>query len=391
MRRRDFLRHTSLATTALMVPGFLRAARLPGRSNGRRLVVLQLSGGNDALNTVVPWRNDAYYAARRGIALPVDKVLRLTDGIALNPALAPLRPLFDEGRMTLVNGVGYPNPDRSHFRSMDIWHTASASNEHLATGWLGRFLDSECRHADEVIEFGPRLSLANTGAVRKAISLTDPARFHAATREPYFAGLAADQGTIAHAELGYLYKTMAETYESADRINAHYRLRESTASYPKTELGRAFRDIATFIANGMGTRVYYASATGFDTHNNQVARQARALGTVADALAAFVKDMKAQGLLDDTLVMVFSEFGRRVKANASNGTDHGTAGSMWLLGSKGRGVFNDVPSLTDLDANGDVGSSVDFRSVYASLLEQWLGVPANEVLPSSIRPVEGLI
>lgn len=389
MRRRDFLRNTGLITTGWLLPGFLRAARLDGSDAGRRLVVLQLSGGNDALNTVVPWRNDAYHAARRGLALAANKVLRLTDTMAFNPALAPLRPLYDDGRMTLINGVGYPNPDRSHFRSMDIWHTASASNEHLVTGWLGRYLDSECQHAHEVLEFGARLSLANTGAVRKAIVLTDPARFHAATREPYFARLADEQGAIPHSELGYLYKTMAATYESAGYINAHYRMRQSGTTYPNTELGRAMRDIGTFIANGMGTRVYYASATGFDTHNNQLVRQARALGTVADALAAFMTDLKAMGQLDHTLVMVFSEFGRRVKANASGGTDHGTAGTMWLLGGRGRGVFNEVPSLTDLDANGDVGSTVDFRSVYASVLQQWLGVRASTVLSPDIRPLEG--
>ena len=391
MRRRDFLRNTGLITTSLLVPSFLKAARIPGTSNGRRLVVLQLSGGNDGLNTIVPWRNDAYYAARRAMAIGTDKVLRLSDDLGFHPALAPLRPLFDDGRMTVINGVGYPNPDRSHFRSMDIWHSASASDEHITTGWLGRYLDNECQHPHEVIEFGPRLSLANTGVLRKAISLTDPKRFHAATREPYFASLAAAPAGTGHEELGYLYKTMAETYESADYINSHYKLREGAATYPKSELGRALHDISTFIANDMGTHVYYASVSGFDTHNNQVMRQERALGGVAEALAAFTADLKANTLLDDTLVMVFSEFGRRVKPNASGGTDHGTAGNIWLLGGKGVGFFNPLPSLTDLDDNGDVKFSVDFRSVYASALERWLGVKSSAIIGGPVVPVSGLL
>jgi uncharacterized protein (DUF1501 family) len=361
---------------------------------GRRLVVVQLSGGNDGLNTIVPYADDAYHNARGGLAVQAAKVLKVDDAIGFNPALVALRPLVEKGWMTVINGVGYPDPDRSHFRSMDIWHTASGSGEVLESGWLGRYLDRECAHPHGVIEFGQRLSLANKGEHRNAISLTDPQRFHAATREPLFAHLAGAPGigSVSQPQLRALYGTMVDTYESAAYINEHLGMARTGVTYPKGEFATTLHHIAGFIANGMETRVYYASAGGFDTHVNQVGKHERALTTVAEALAAFVTDLHQQGKINDTLVMVFSEFGRRVKRNASNGTDHGTAGNVWLLGGglHRAGAFNPMPSLTDLDGNGDLKFSVDFRSIYASLLEHWLGVQQQGILPAPIDPLEGL-
>lgn len=394
MVRRDFLRSTGLVTTAWLVPGFLKALGSPGASsNGRKLVVVQLSGGNDGLNTIVPFRDEAYYAARPKLAIARDKVLRISDDLGWNPSLAPLRPLFDNGRIAIVNGVGYPNPDRSHFRSMDIWQTASSSDEYLRTGWLGRYLDAECGHPHGVIEFGPRLSLANTGEVRKAISLTDPRRFYAATREPFFAHLAAAPRATGHPQLGYLYKTMAETYQSAAFIHEKLRPRETAVAYPNSEIATSLHRIAGLISAGLDTRVYYTGVSGFDTHVNQAGKHERVLSAVAEALAVFLKDLEQEGLENDVLVMVFSEFGRRVKQNASNGTDHGTAGTLWLLGgglAKG-GFHNPVPSLDRLDANGDLIFSIDFRQVYATVLDRWLGVDPARILTRSMPVLQDLL
>ena len=395
MHRRDFIKSSGLVTTSMLVPQFLKAAGSLGPHNGRSLVVLQLSGGNDGLNTVVPFRDDAYYNARPTLAVQAGKVLRVNDDLGLNPGMGAIRSLFDEGLVTLINGLGYPNPDRSHFRSMDIWHTASSSDEYLSSGWLGRFLDAECTHPHEVLEFGSRSSLAGKGERSKAISLTDPRRFHAATSEPYFARLAAaGVGDDDHPQIGYLYKTLAETYQSAGAINEHLGSRKRTnAIYPNGQLANQMRTIASFILNGLDTRVYYASTGGFDTHVNQQGKHERTLATVCDALAAFMHEMKANGREKDVLVMVFSEFGRRVKQNANNGTDHGTAGNIWLLGGalRTQGFYNALPSLVDLDPNGDLKYSVDFRAVYATLLADWLDADVAKVITPLPEPLSGLI
>lgn len=392
MERRDFLRSTGLISTALLLPRFVKATGRVLPPGVRRLVVVQLSGGNDALNTIVPYADDAYHSARGLLAVRADKVLRITDAIGFNPALAPLLPLIDRGELAILNGVGYPNPDRSHFRSMDIWHTASASDEVLTTGWLGRYLDHECAHPHGVVEFGQRLSLANTGSTRKAIALTDPRRFHAATREPLFAHLAESAPSIDGNGLGFLYRTMAETYESAAHINAHLRAPDRSTVYPKGVFAASLRDIATFIGNGMETRVYYAGLGGFDTHVNQQGKHERVLGELAAGLSAFINDLRAQGALDDTLVMVFSEFGRRVKRNASNGTDHGSAGSMLLLGGglRSAGPLNPIPSLAALDANGDLVHTTDFRSIYAAIMHHWLGARNEGIVQAPDGPMKGL-
>jgi uncharacterized protein (DUF1501 family) len=390
MRRRDFLRSTGLISTSLLLPRFIKASGTLAAGQGRRLVVVQLSGGNDGLNTIVPYADDLYHIARGGLA--VEKVIALNDRLGLNAALAPLRSVVEKGHFLVINGVGYPNPDRSHFRSMDIWHTASASDQYLPSGWLGRYLDHECSHPHGVIEFGARLSLANKGEHGNAIALSDPRRFHAATREPLFAHLAAAASVNDPSPAGYLYRTMADTYQSAAYINEHLKARENGPGYPKGEFAEALRNIATFIGNNMETRVYYASISGFDTHVNQLGRQERVLGEVAAGLSAFITDLQEQGTWKDTLVMVFSEFGRRVKRNASKGTDHGTAGNVWLLsgGLKTLGVYNELPSLADLDANGDLKYTVDFRSIYAAVLGDWLGVSLAPIMPSPIDPIKGL-
>jgi uncharacterized protein (DUF1501 family) len=316
-------------------------------------------------------------------------VLPLTDELGLHPAMTGLRSLYDEGLITVINGVGYPQPDRSHFRSMDIWHTASGSDQYLETGWLGRYLDASGAPPHGVIEFGGSLSLANKGERMKAIALSDPRRFHAATREPYFAALAQEQHAQQHAQLGYLYRTMAETYRSAGYIHGTLTPQATNAAWPKHELARQLRQVSSFIRSGMETSVYYTSTDGFDTHVNQAARHEKLLGAVSASLAAFMADMKEAGRVEEVLVMVFSEFGRRVKQNANNGTDHGTSSNVFLLGGGLRkpGMFNELPALTALDGNGDLPHSVDFRGIYAALMQDWIGIGTEGIVDPGIRPL----
>lgn len=389
--RRHFLKQTGLVSTAWLLPSFLKAmAPVPG-SGHRKLVVVQLSGGNDGLNTVVPWRNDAYHTNRQRLALPKDRLHTINDEFAFNPGAVGLKRLYDEGLLCVVQGVGYPEPDRSHFRSLDIWHSASASSEYWNTGWLGRYLDARGSAPHDVMEVGSTLSLAGRGERIKALTLTDAQRLYRSTREPYFAALAQCEGH-EHATVSYLYRTMAETYQSAAYVKEQLKPAPTPGAFLKDDLGKQLRTVAHFINSGLDTTAYYVTTSGYDTHTNQLQRHERLLRNLGDNLHAFVEQLKAGGELENTLVMVFSEFGRRVKQNASNGTDHGTAGPVILIGGglKKPGIFNPLPSLTDLDANGDMRFRVDFRSVYAAVIQEWLAADARTLVPGA-RPLEGLI
>jgi uncharacterized protein (DUF1501 family) len=396
MNRRDFIRNTSLASGALFIPSFLKAFELPGRvpAGNKVLVVIQLSGGNDGLNTIVPYDNDIYYNKRKSIAIPQTELIKLSDQQAMNPALAALQELNDQGWMNVLNSVGYPNPDRSHFRSMDIWQSASSAEQYLSTGWIGRYLDSACQGCDKpynAIEVDDTLSLAMKGLSKKGIAVKDPGKLFNATREPFFRGVAdaASQDMLNEDNLGYLYKTMIETYSSAEYINASSKTYEVKATYPDTAFSKQLKMISKFIQSGLNTKIYYVSLGGFDTHVGQQAAQNRLLKEWSEGLSAFLKDLQAGGRLDDTLVMTFSEFGRRVEQNASNGTDHGTANNLFLFGGKlkKKGVYNAAPDLTDLD-EGDLKYKIDFRSVYATLIKKWLEVDDAAILNSSFGQMD---
>jgi len=387
MKRRDFLKNTALASGALMIPTFLKPLEaLAARdiSGYKNLVIIQLSGGNDGLNTIIPYGNDIYYQKRKTIAINQTDIIRLNDMQGLNPNLSALKDIYDQGLMSIINSVGYPNPDRSHFRSMDIWQTASESNQFLTTGWIGRYLDSNCqicKNPYTAIEVDDTLSLAMKGAKMKGIAVQDPNRLYQSTREPFFKDLVHDHTNLNEDNLGYLYKTMVETYSSADYIQNTSKTYSVTAEYPATPFGNQLKTVSKFINSGLQTRVYYVSLSGFDTHVAQQNQQSRQLKIYGDAVAAFVKDLKQTGKLDDTLVMTFSEFGRRVEQNASNGTDHGTANNILIYGGKLKkaGIYNDAPDLTQLD-NGDLKYQIDFRDVYATLLDKWLDINNNRVL-----------
>lgn len=377
-----------------MLPRFLQAAPFNQQSaNGRKLVVIQLSGGNDGLNTIVPYGDDIYYQQRNGIGISPGNVITLNDHQGFNPALESLRNLYDNGEMSLLNSVGYPNPNRSHFRAMDIWHTASNADEYWESGWLGRYLDHQCQgmvaSPHSVIEIDDTLSLSVKGEQTKGLAVRDPRRLYQATQDPYLQHLNQQyqqSAEVDNSELHYLYKTMAETMQSAEYVYEKSKIYQSKAAYPATEIGKRLKLIAELICSGVDTSVFYVSLSGFDTHIRQRNVQDRLLKQYAEAVAAFTDDLRKNDMFDDTIIMTFSEFGRRVSQNASGGTDHGKANNLFLMGGKLQrpGIFNKAPNLTQLD-DGDLEWEIDFRQVYATLLDDWLGVEDESILQRKFK------
>lgn len=387
IKRRTFIQTGSLATASLLLPRFLKAFEggytvPPGN---KVVVVLQLSGGNDGLNTVIPFRNDVYYKLRPQLGITPEKALHITDEVGLHPSLTAFKSLYDEGNLGIMNNVGYPNPDRSHFRSMDIWHSASKSDEYWHQGWVGRYLDAQCNGCDkptQAIEIDDVLSLALKGKGNNGIAVKDPRRLYGTSNENFFKEVMKQHHQREHEQpVDYLYKTMAQTLSSADYIFKQSKLHPTSATYPKTDLGNNLKTIASLIFSEINTKVYYVSLGSFDTHVGQDDRQSRLFKDMNDAVLAFTNDLKANGRFDDVLLFSFSEFGRRVAQNASNGTDHGTANNMFFIsgGLQQKGLINAMPDLNNLK-DGDLEHSVDFKNVYATILNKWLAADDVAIL-----------
>ncbi|MCW3092080.1 MAG: hypothetical protein JWP81_3149 [Ferruginibacter sp.] len=377
IKRKEFLQIGSLATASFMLPKFLKAFEKPKMvpPGNKVVVVIQFSGGNDGLNTVIPVQNDIYYKSRPGIGIAKDKALSITTEVGLNPALEAFKGLHDNGEMAILNSVGYPNPDRSHFRSMDIWHSASNSKDYINTGWIGRYLDAQCKGCDkptQAVEIDDVLSLALKGENANGLAFKDPRKLYNTSNEKYFREINADHHSGGETA-DYLYKTMSGTLSSADYIFQQSKLHPSAESYPSTALGKDLKTIASLILSDINTKVYYVSLGSFDTHVNQENQQKRLFTELNGAVEAFTADMKKNSRFEDVLLMTFSEFGRRVTQNASGGTDHGTANNMFFIsgGLKEKGLLNAMPDLSDLK-DGDLQYQVDFRDVYATVLNRWL-------------------
>jgi uncharacterized protein (DUF1501 family) len=432
--RREFLRRTVLGSSlAWTVPVFLadtfavlqadaadKATQIATGKDATILVVLQMAGGNDGINTVVPFANDHYRKARPKIALKADGVLKLNDQIGLHPAMKGFKELYDAGHLAIVQGVGYPNPNRSHFRSTEIWQTASDSNRVEKNGWIGRYFDSACAGADPTVGvvIGNQLPQSFFAAKPKGIVFNNPQnyRFMASgdTEESYkklndaeLAGMAPDDGgdspnsggSIGMLPAGmpmtggravdFISRTALDAQHSSDEVRAIAAKVQNSAAYPASGLGNGLKMVAKLIGGGMTTRVYYVSQGGYDTHTNQIATQQRLLADLADSVKAFTADMKAQGNDGRVLVMTFSEFGRRVAENANGGTDHGAAAPMFVIGNKVKaGLLGKYPSLAPQDLyQGDVKYNVDFRSVYAGVLENWLKTKSAPVLGKQFSPL----
>ena len=383
LTRRTLLKRSSLLALAPTVPAFLaRLARATeAKPDDRVLVVIQLDGGNDGINTVVPFRDEGYAKHRQQLRLPADKLHKLGDDVALHPAMKPMADLFAAGRLAVVQGVGYPNPNRSHDVSMAIWHTARFDRlEHGGYGWLGRALDESPAQAG-----GPASLLVGAGALPVALagrrsvagsfSRLDELKVHnGAARD------AAAAEPVTNELQEFVRRSTLDAYATADAVGAAAARQRVKTSYPASQLGEHLGTIARLIEAGLPTRVYYAVQSGYDTHSLQLPTHAQLLGQLSAALAAFLDDLAASKLAERVLVLTFSEFGRRVEENASAGADHGTAAPMFLAGGGVRpGPFGAAPRLLDLD-DGDLKMSLDFRQVYAAVLDDWLGLSHERVL-----------
>ncbi|MEL6989309.1 MAG: DUF1501 domain-containing protein, partial [Bacteroidota bacterium] len=359
INRRSFIKNTALASSSILVPNFLKAFQFQNGGqirSGKVLVMIQLSGGNDGLNAIVPYADDLYYSKRPRLGIASSDVIRLNDHLGFNPAFSALQEIYDKGFMTIINNVGYPNPDRSHFRSMDIWQSASPSNEYWRTGWIGRFLDNQCNGCDtpySAIEVDDSLSLAMKGSSNTGFAFQDPKRLFKTSNNKYLKYLNEqfEESEFVNKEVDFLYKTMIDTQSSARYIFEKHKTYNSKIEYPRNAFAKDLKLIAELITADTGTKVYYASLGGFDTHANQKNMHNRLLKQYADSVSAFIKDLESNGLLKDTIIVTFSEFGRRVKQNASGGTDHGTANNVYVMGGdlKKPGIFNQGPDLKNLD------------------------------------------
>jgi uncharacterized protein (DUF1501 family) len=423
--RRAFLRTSMLgAAASWTLPLFLQktfftldamaadaAIQTATGKDGTILVVLQMAGGNDGLNMVIPYADDAYHKARPVIGIAADKVIKLSDYVGLNPKLTGLKALYDEGHLSVLQGVGYPNPNRSHFRSTEIWQTAADSDKMENYGWLGKYFDSCCKGADPTVgvAIGGDMPQAFAAPTPTGVAFSRPEQYRwvnnerGANKESSEAlyrqlnqpeemhnpAMTNDGGSIGAisgtkqsegSALDFLQRTALDAQLSSDKVLEISKKFQSTVPYPTTQLGNSLSLVGRMIAGGLPTRVYYASQGGYDTHTNQVGTHERLMGELNDALTAFCADLKAQGNFNRVMVMTFSEFGRRVTQNASNGTDHGAAAPMFVLGGTSKaGLLGKYPSLTDLNA-GDLKYNVDFRSVYATILEKWLKAPSAQIL-----------
>jgi uncharacterized protein (DUF1501 family) len=379
--RRDFLRRSSLIALAPFVPGFLtRTARTAEpKRDARALVVVQLDGGNDGINTVVPFADEGYAKHRKSLRLWKQQLVKVNDRVGLHPALGEVAKLLEGGRLAVVQGVGYPNPSRSHFRSMAIWHTArfdveDGPNEVLSNrfGWIGRALDGArpTGGTPGAVYVGAG-TLPNAVRARRAVvsSLTDPKDFAIAPEVK--ATSASPSGDGREDLAAFVRRNTLDAYATADRMAEVMRAGDNCARYPATQLAADLRLIARLIKANTGTRIFYARQPGYDTHSGQANTHSALLSELGGALKALHDDLGASGLVDRVAVMAFSEFGRTVAENGSAGTDHGTAGPVFVVGPKLTGpLVGDTPSLTDLDPkHGDLRIRLDFRRVYATLLD----------------------
>ena len=390
MDRRTFMRTTLGALAARPLAGPLgamgaasaSAVAAPAAAYRRLLVLVELKGGNDGFNTVVPYTDPAYYALRPKLAVPRDRVVQLTDRVGLHPSLQPLASAFAAGQLAVLQGVGYPAPNLSHFRSIEIWDTAAASDQYLADGWLARTFATAAPPssfaADGVIigsnDMGP---LAGRNA--RALALANTEQFLRRAR------LAHPEPPLGNHALAHILKTESDVVAAATGLDAS---RAFATSFPSTPFGNVVRTACHVAASPAGVACLRLTQSGFDTHTGQAATQARLLGELAEGLVALQRGLFELGRWDDTLVITYAEFGRRPRENLSGGTDHGTASAHFALGGRvAGGLYGAAPDLAHLGGDGNASFTLDFRRVYATALERWWGVPAAPVLNGRYEPL----
>lgn len=412
--RRDFLKVTGLAalSSSLMLSGFPVSAFAPNpvlaslagsECGNRALVLIRLKGGNDGLNTVIQRGNDTYYNIRPTLAVPESGLWALSDEYGMPNELIGLQPFWEEGRMKVVHNVSYPEQNYSHFRSSDIWASASDSSEAVTTGWLGRWLEQDLPaflSAPPVVPPALQIGVQPNMVFRSdtanfALAISNPAAFYqiAQTGTLYEAGNLGNQPF--ERELRYVRQVANNAFRYSESIQRAYNDGGNQADYPDNYLAEQLAIVARMIKGRLGTKIYMVTLDGFDTHSSQAAYHPALLSSVGNSIAAFFSDLEASGQSGEVLAMTFSEFGRTIYENGSAGTDHGTGAPMLLLGGTVEGGFlGQAPDLDQTDQYGDPLFSVDFRSVYASVLQNWLCTPegvADYLLGDSLQPLQGLL
>lgn len=403
--RREFLQllgSAGLISLGTLPPRFaVAASESPAgvaARDKRVLVLIQLAGGNDGLNTLIPHGDPAYAKARPGIGIPASQVLKLDDHVGLHPNLTGLRDLYDEGKLAIVQGVGYPNPDRSHFRSMDIWQSAEPLNESPRDGWLGRALEWQFDRAPALAEGlsigSDKLPLAFVSTRVNVPTLQRLEDFQlvdgqttAMNREQIRTEIKNLVTEPASGELDFLRRATTTALTSASRLKSLAATYQTTVSYPSTGLASRLKLVAQMLTADLPARIFVVSLDGFDTHSLQQPGHAALMSELSGAIRAFEQDLVEHKISDRVVLATYSEFGRRVAENGSLGTDHGAASMLFALTPTGKtGLHGTYPSLTDME-DGDLKFNVDFRSVYATLLDQWLEIPSADVLSGRFQPI----
>jgi uncharacterized protein (DUF1501 family) len=387
MNRRNFLALTGTFTGgSLLLPDFLHAFGTQQNLiiGDQCVVFVQLNGGNDGLNTFIPFEDPNYYFLRPKIAISKEEVIGGNKGMAFHPALKGFAQMQQNGDLSVLQNVGYPEPNRSHFRSQEIWQTASASNQYLNDGWLGRYLDLQCKEHNPIagINIDSTDNLSLKGKEPNSITVKDPTRFKIKKDKEDNLQLSKNPS------LDFVRKIADSVIEGSDEIQKALAKSTTEGSYPKSGLGKNLEWIARLVKGNLNSKVYYTSLNGFDTHDNQLPTHKNKLTELNDSIYSFYEDLKKSNLLQNVTVVVFSEFGRRVKDN-KNGTDHGKAAPMFIIGGNNKGkVLGNNPNLSDLD-NGDLKYEIDFRSVYASILQQKLNFDYTKIGIKN-KPLNGL-
>jgi uncharacterized protein (DUF1501 family) len=381
MDRRDFLK-ISLGALGSVGAQIAWAVPATARAYQRLLILVELKGGNDGLNTVVPYADPAYYSLRPRLAIARDSVVQLTDRIGLHPSLRALQPLFAQNGLAVLLGVGYPSPNLSHFRSIEIWDTASPSDRYLADGWLTRTFAraaTPARFAADGVVIGSNDMGPLTGNTARALALANTEQFLRRAK------LAKPEPAAGNHALAHILKTENDVVQAATRLDAS---RAFATEFPATAFGNVVRTACHVAASPAGVACMRLTLNGFDTHTGQAATQARLLGDLAEGLIALQRGLAELGRWDDTLVLTYAEFGRRPRENLSGGTDHGTASAHFALGGRvAGGLYGAIPDLAHLGGDGNVVHTLDFRGVYATALDRWWGVDSTSVLGGRFEPV----
>ena len=392
-QRRTFLKASALISMSPLIPGFVDRTAFGQEPDADKpiIVVVEMNGGNDGLNTVVPYGQRGYRKARPKIRIDKDQLLKIDDEVGLNPAMVGFKELYDDGALAIINSVGYPNPNRSHFESMAIWHSADLKGTRAnGNGWLGQYLDESV--PKERIDLDGWFIGAGTvppALVNRRSQIASVERLQELQFKSLETAKQASQFGKGESDVSsFVSRCMTNSFASAEHLESIMKSKTTDVRFPATALGKKLSVVSRLIRSGAASRTYYTIQAGYDTHANQLGSHANLLGELSSSVKALVDDLKQAKLDQQVVVLAFSEFGRRVEENQSQGTDHGTAGPVFVAGTHVKGgLYGDVPDLSNLE-QGDLKVKLDFRQVYGTLLDKWLNVPSEKVLKKKYESLE---